>query len=85
MAAEAFFTNVFLTLLLALIVSVLVFPLVFVFSFVYQSLEKKYKKTPKIILLYACTLLAAVTAVFLLEIYLGYTLPEIASTLQPGP
>ncbi len=63
----------------SLIASVLLFPLVFVLSFVYDGLAERYKKTPKFIIMYALTLVGAFIALFLLNAYLEYTLPQIAA------
>ncbi len=66
-------------LLLSVILSLLVFPLVVLMSFLYDSLAKKNSKTSKISLMLACTFIGTLIVVLLLEVYFGYSLPELFS------
>ena len=79
--ASALLNEAWLLLLLSLIVSALVFPFAFIFSFVYGALQRKYRRTPEILLMALCTFLAVFTAMALLELYAGVTLPQVASAL----
>lgn len=67
-------------LLLSLIVSLALFPLVVIVSFVYDHLVKSNPKTPKILLMLICTFIGVLIAALILEVYLGYTLPQLFST-----
>ena len=63
--------------LLSAVATMLIFPIVFLTTFVYDALIEKYKKTPKILIMLVCTLLAVFVVLFLVEIYLEFTLPKI--------
>ena len=74
-------TEAWLVFLLSLVFSALALPVVFVFSFIYSYLGLRSPKTPKILLMAAVTFLAVVCVVVLLEIYVGYTIGDVASQL----
>ena len=76
-------SEVWLLFLLSLIASVLAFPFVFVFSFVYDFLSKRFSRTPRILLMVLVTFLAVLTAIVLLEVYVGFTLSQAAASFYP--
>ena len=76
---EAIISQAWFTVLFSLLASLVVFPLVVVGSFIYENLVKRYKKTPKILLMLICTFIATLIAVIILEFYLGFTLPQAFS------
>lgn len=67
-------------LLFSLILSLLAFPLVVLMSFLYDYLVKHNPKTPKIFLMLVCTFVGMAVVAVLLELYLGYTLPQVFSS-----
>ena len=78
---DAILSQAFFILLFAAFVTVLVFPLVFVTSFLYDYLTGRYEKTPKVLIMLFVTFTASVTAIALIEVYLGYTLPQVIQAL----
>ena len=67
-------------LLLSGILSLLALPLVVITSFVYDYLAKHHEKFPKILLMLICTFFATLVLVVIVEVYLGYTLPQAFSS-----
>ncbi len=82
-SVAAALTELWLLFLLSLVASALVFPFVFVFSFLYSLLEKRLPRTPRVLLMAFVTFAAVFIALALLEVYVGYTLGEVASSLAP--
>ncbi len=76
---SALIPHVWFILLLSLIVSLLAFPLVIIGSFLYDYLVKRHEKTPKVLIMLVVTFLITVILVTLLEVYFGYTLPQVFS------
>ncbi|MBI3587597.1 hypothetical protein HY095_00185 [Candidatus Micrarchaeota archaeon] len=76
-------TEAWLVLLLSLVLSGLALPFVFVFSFVQSYFESRNPKAPRVLLMALTTFLAVLCAVALLEIYLGYTIGDLAGALAP--
>ena len=76
---SALVPHVWFILLLSLIGALLVFPLVIIGSFLYDYLVKRHEKTAKILLMLVVTFIMTVIVVTLLEIYFGYTLPQVFS------
>ena len=74
---SAIATQAWFVILLSLIIALLVFPLVVVTAFLFDYLAKRHEKTPKILLMLACTFVGVLIAVVILEIYFGYTLPQL--------
>ena len=72
LAAHAWFL-----LLFAGITALTIFPLVVLTAFLYDALVKKFAKTPKIFFMLLCTFIATLVVVVILELYLGYTLPQV--------
>ena len=77
-------SEAWLVFLLSLVLSALALPFVFVFSFVHDLLSKKYAKTPGVLIMAVTTFLAVLTAIVLLELYLGYTIANVASAFAPS-
>ena len=75
-------TEAKLLLMLALMLGTVAFPLVFLLSFVYDWLAGKYSKLPKILLLYLVTVFGIFVALWIIEWYLGVTIPEAYSALK---
>lgn len=61
----------------AAVAALVVFPLIVLAAFLYDALQKKWPKTPKVLLMLLCTFLATLAAAIILEVYLGYTLPQV--------
>lgn len=76
---QVLLTELWLLFLLSLIASVLVFPFVLVFSFIYSWLTRRYERTPRVLLMAFVTFVAVFTALVLLELYVGYTIAQVAS------
>lgn len=74
-------THAWFVVLTSLVVTIFVFPLALVFSFLYRYLCKRYKQAPWVLWMLVCVFLGVVCGLFLLEVYLGYTLPETVSAL----
>ncbi len=72
-----------LVFLLSLVLSALALPFVLVFSFAYDMLAKRYARTPPVLLMAVTTFLAVLAAVILLELYLGYTIAQVAGAFSP--
>jgi predicted PurR-regulated permease PerM len=77
-------SEAWLVFLLSLVLSALALPFVFVFSFIYEMLQKRFARTPAVVLMAVTTFLAVLTAVILLELYLGYTIGQVAGAFSPS-
>ena len=80
----ALLNEAWLVFLLSLVLSALAMPFVIVFSFVYDMLVKRYPRTPAVLLMAVTAFLAVLTAVILLELYVGYTIAQVAGALSPA-
>lgn len=77
---SALLPHVWFILLLSLIASLLVFPLVIIGSFLYDYLVKRHEKTPKVLIMLVVTFVMVAIVITLLEVYFGYTLPQVFSS-----
>jgi len=57
----------------------IIFPIVFLLSYYYEKLEKKYPKTPKILLMLFCTILGALIAETIIYAYVKYSFLPVAA------
>lgn len=78
-----FFADLPWLLLIAVVAATIIFPIVFIVSFAYDALEKKYEDAPKILLMYACTIIGCVAAALLVYAYVGFTLQQIFAATAP--
>jgi len=62
----------------SVIAGFVIFPIVFLLSYYYEKLEKKYPKTPKILLMLFCTILGALIAEIMIYAYLKYSFLPVA-------
>ena len=69
------FSQVWLIFLISLVTTFVIFPLIFLMPFFYDYLEKKYEKSPKVLLMLITTFIGVLIAITLIEIYLEFTLP----------
>ncbi|MEK6843033.1 MAG: hypothetical protein AABY04_00955 [Candidatus Micrarchaeota archaeon] len=69
------FSQVWLIFLISLVTTFVIFPLIFLMTFFYDYLEKKYEKSPKVLLMLITTFIGVLIAITLIEIYLEFTLP----------
>jgi len=63
----------------SVIAGFVIFPIVFLLSYYYEKLEKKYPKTPKILLMLFCTILGALITEILIYAYLKYSFLPVAA------
>ena len=83
MDVVVFLTELWLLFLLSLLLSAVLFPLVILSSFFYSWLIAKNPRSPKVLFMAVATLFGVFIALALLELYVGITIPEIASSLKP--
>ncbi|MBI5224890.1 hypothetical protein HY989_03395 [Candidatus Micrarchaeota archaeon] len=68
-------SQVWLIFLISLVTTFVIFPLIFLMTFFYEYLERKYEKSPKVLLMLITAFVGVFIAVSLIEIYLEFTLP----------
>lgn len=84
MDVVGFLTEAWLLFLLSLLVSAIAFPLVVLSSFFYSWMVAKNPRSPKVLFMAVATLVGVFIALVLLELYVGITIPELASSFQPS-
>jgi len=63
----------------SIIAGFVIFPIVFLLSYYYEKLEKRYPKTPKILLMLFCTILGTLIAEVLVYAYVKYSFLPVAA------
>jgi len=71
--------DVIFVLVSSIVAGFIVFPIVFLLSYYYEKLEKRYPKTPKILLMLFCTILGALVAEIIIYAYVKYTFLPVAA------
>lgn len=62
----------------SVIAGFVIFPIVFLLSYYYEKLEKKYPKTPKILLMLFCTIIGALITETIIYAYVKYSFLPVA-------